>query len=261
VPRIDFKTNTIARLGGYGNLPIVAENGPYTAAGSPTDEEITYNIHKRGYTETITREMILNDDLGAIRKIPVRMGQAAARTIYEFVFDLIITNPVMGYDVKALFHIDHNNILTDPLSDISYIAARNKMKSQTEKNSLKKIGITPRFLLIPAGTALEKIAYDLTTEAYKMANPVPEFHQTWKVEPISIAHTADLNDWFLTADPNMNPTIEIGFLQGREDPELFVADMPTVGAYFTNDQIMYKIRHEYDGNVLDHRAFVGAIVA
>jgi hypothetical protein len=260
VPRQDFKTNTVARMGGYANLPVVNENAAYTAAASPTDEEITYNIRKRGYLETITREMIVNDDLGAIRKIPIRMGQAAARTIYEFVFDLIITNPVMDYDGVTLFHANHGgNLLTTALSDISLANARSIMRDQTELDSGKKIGIKPKYLLIPGD--LDKTAYELTTTAYGLNNPVPAFHQTWQIEPLTIAHATDANNWYLIADPMEYPTIEIGFLHGMEEPELFVSDLPTQGSYFTNDQIRYKIRHEYDGDVLDHRSFVGAIVA
>jgi hypothetical protein len=260
VPRQDFKTNTVTRMGGYSNLPVVNENDPYTAADSPTDEEITYNIRKRGYIETITREMIVNDDLGAIRKIPIRMGQAAGRTIYEFVFDLIITNPVMDYDGVALFHANHGgNLLSAGLDATALANARSIMRNQTELDSGKKIGIKPKYLLVPS--ELDKTAYELTTVAYGLNNPVPAFHQTWQIEPITIAHTADANNWYLVADPMEYPTIEIGFLHGREEPELFVSDLPTQGSYFTNDQIKFKIRHEYDGDVLDHRSFVGSIVA
>jgi len=259
VPRQDFKTNTVTRMGGYGNLPVVAENDPYTAADSPSDEEITYAIRKRGYIETITREMIVNDDLGAIRKIPIRMGQAAGRTIYEFVFDLITSNPVMDYDGVALFHANHGgNLLAAALDAASLANARSVMRSQTELDSGKKIGIKPKYLLVPA--ELDKTAYELTTIAYGLNNPVPEFHQTWQIEPITIAHTTDADNWYLVSDPMEFPTIEIGFLHGREEPELFVSDLPTQGSYFTNDQIKFKIRHEYDGDVLDHRSFVGSIV-
>ena len=58
VPRFDFRTNHITRMGGYGDLPIVAEGAAYTATTSPTDEEATYAMVKRGYTEDITWEML-----------------------------------------------------------------------------------------------------------------------------------------------------------------------------------------------------------
>ena len=41
----------------------------------------------------------------------------------------------------------------------------------------------------------------------------------------------------------------MGFLDGREDPELFVQDAPTVGSLFSSDEITYKIRHIYGSTV------------
>ena len=54
--------------------------------------------------------------------------------------------------------------------------------------------------------------------------------------------------------------IEIGFLNGKQEPEILVQDQPTVGNVFVYDTIRYKVRHEYGGAVVDYRAFAGAIV-
>ncbi|MBV5350479.1 hypothetical protein JZU71_04980, partial [bacterium] len=82
--------------------------------------------------------------------------------------------------------------------------------------------------------------------------------QTWEVIPVK--HWSDVNNWYLIADPADIPTIEIGFMDGKEAPELFVQDMPNVGSMFSNDQLTYKIRHIYGGAVMDYRGFYGAIV-
>jgi hypothetical protein len=52
--------------------------------------------------------------------------------------------------------------------------------------------------------------------------------------------------------------LEVGFLDGQESPELYVADSPTSGSLFTNDVITYKIKHIYGGAVIDFRAFDGS---
>ena len=80
------------------------------------------------------------------------------------------------------------------------------------------------------------------------------------VVPYWSAVTTDGRDdrWVVVADPMDIPTIELGFFQGREAPELFTQDAETVGSMFTNDTVTYKIRHIYGGTVLDHRAFVGS---
>lgn len=257
VPRMDFKTNTVGRLGGYGNLEAVAESGTYQAFDSPTDEEVTYAVSKYGNLETITLEMIKNDDMGKIGLIPKRMGQAAARTLYEFVMDLIITNPVMDYDTVALFNAAHDNLLNSALDATTFSAARQRMVRQTELDSDKRIGINPKYLLVPV--ELQQTAYELTVPAFGQANQVPKFYQTWQVEPIVIAHTTDTDNWYLEGNPSECSTIEVGFLDGNEEPEVFEASNPQEGAYFTDDEIRYKIRHIYGGDVLDHRAFVGSI--
>ena len=55
--------------------------------------------------------------------------------------------------------------------------------------------------------------------------------------------------------------IELGFLGGKQTPEILRQDAPGVGAVFTNDVIRYKVRHEYGGAVIDYRGFQGGIVA
>jgi hypothetical protein len=67
------------RFGGYGNLPLVGQGAPYTALTSPTDEEATYSPGEARRHRVLTIEMIANDDVGAIRKIPMKLAKAAAR--------------------------------------------------------------------------------------------------------------------------------------------------------------------------------------
>ena len=70
-----------------------------------------------------------------------------------------------------------------------------------------------------------------------------------------------MSDWFLVADPVGMPTIEIDFLNGQQEPEIFIQDMPTVGSVFSADKITYKIRHIYGGDVLEHRGLDGSVVS
>ena len=71
----------------------------------------------------------------------------------------------------------------------------------------------------------------------------------------------DATNWFLSADPALIDGLEIGFLDGRENPEFFVQDHESVGTVFTHDKITYKWRHIYNGAITDHRQFDGSIVA
>ncbi|NOS85239.1 MAG: hypothetical protein HOP31_08880 [Ignavibacteria bacterium] len=254
----DFRNNERVRWGGYGNLPTVNQAGSYTALTTPTDEKATFAVTKKGGTEDVTLESIKNDDVGLIASIPIRLGRAAKITLYEFVMDMIIGNPTI-YDSVALYHATHGgNLLNTALNSTSYLAARNVMKNQTEKDSAKKLGIPPKYLLVANGSDNEKTAYELTTQAWNKANEKSDFHQTFGVEPIVVVHQSNSNNWRLVADPSYTPTIEIGFLDNQQEPEIFTQDMPNVGSLFSNDKITFKIRHIYGGNILDFRGFVGS---
>lgn len=260
VPLNDFRTQHRTRMGGYGNLPAVSQGAAYAALTSPGDEDATYAATKRGGTEDITMETIVNDDLGAIRQVPVRLGRAAAQTLHEFAFDFLATNPTI-YDAVALFHATHANLGSAALDATTLTAGRNAMRKQTDMSSSKRLAIVPKFLVVPID--LEQSAYELTATDREVAsaNNTLNFVKTFGLTVIVVDYWTDANNWFLSADPSMAPTIEVGFLNGKQEPELFLQDMPNVGSVFSNDKLTYKVRHIYGGGVVDYRGLYGAVVA
>jgi len=258
-PLSDFRTQRRVRIGGYGNLAIVNQSAAYAAVTSPTDEEATYSVNKRGGIEDVTLEAIRNDDVLAVRRVPVKLARAAARTLYTFVFDLIATNPTI-YDSVTLFNATHSNIGTSALAQAPLLAGRMAMMKQTDSGSSEVLGITPRYLVVPPD--LEATAWGLvvspSTGYFIPTAAQGQNIQTW--ETIVVKTWTDTNNWFLVADPSDIPSIEIGFLDGKTEPELFIQDAPNAGTMFTNDKITYKIRHVYGGAVTDYRGLYGAIV-
>lgn len=118
------------------------------------------------------------------------------------------------------------------------------MGKQTRAGSGKRYGMTPRTLLVPLD--LEETGYNLFV---RDTNLDPDFVQNVKPAVVVVPYWGDANDWCTVADPAKLPAIEVGFLNGREEPELFVQDMPNAGSLFSNDKITYKIRHIYGGAV------------
>jgi len=207
--------------------------------------------------------MIANDDIGAIRRIPAKLGKAAARTLYEFVFDFIRTNPTFDADSVAVFHSSHGNTGTTALSSATLDTARQQMRTQAAYGDTSDIlGLIPKLLIVP--NELEHLAYRLVTSSFypgatnENATTV-NLHQAMDV--LVIDYWTDANDWAVVCAPANCPTIEIGFLEGREEPELFVQDMPTAGSMFDADKVTYKIRHIYGGDVIDYRGMWKGVVA
>jgi hypothetical protein len=267
VPVNDFRTQRRLRFGGYGNFPIVAQGAPYGAMTSPSDEEATYAPAKRGGTEAVALEMIKNDDVGVIKRIPVRLGRAAGQTLYEFVFDFMRTNAAV-YDSVALAASGHgSNLGTSALAASQVSTGRLKIREQTDMSSGKRLGLTAKWLWVPPD--LEELAFQLTNSdkaepdanlASQAEPAAPNYIKKIGIQAVTVDYWTDADDWWLTADIADTPMIEVGFLDGREDPELFVQDQPNVGSLFSNDQITWKLRHIYGGAVLDYRGFYGNLV-
>lgn len=240
----DFRTQHVGRIGGYGNLAIVAQGDPYPAMTSPSDDEATWAVAKRGGTESVTLEMIKNDDVRAIANIPREMALAAGNTLYEFVFDFFRTNPNAA-DGVALYHADHGNLFTAALDAAAFKAHRLAMQKMTRSGSAKRLATSPGSILVPFD--LQDTAYDLFVRG---TNNDKTFQQSLNPEVITVDYWTDATDFVTVAPQDKLPVLGIDFLDGREEPELFVQDNPSAGSMFTNDQVTYKIRHIYGGNLL-----------
>ncbi len=264
VPLKDFQTQHMIRMGGYGNLPTVVEGANYTALTSPGDEEQTYSAVKKGGTDDLTREMILADDVGAIARLIPGLNVSASRTLYEYVFDLITIagQPTMGYDSTTLFHADHSNLGTTALATAEVGVVWKAMQKYAELTSSKRLGVRPKFLCVPV---------DLAETAFGIVKPLSEYapgettNQAWvrtmMLEVIVVMHWTNTKDHFYVADPTLYEGFVMGFVGGNQAPQLFVQDLANVGAGFDSDSQIFKIRHEYGGTPVDHRAFYAEDVA
>lgn len=269
-PVNDFRTQRIERIGGYGILPSVNQGAPYQPLTSPTNEEVTYALAKKGGTEDVTLEMIANDDLRAISKIPFHLALAAKRTLFLFVFELVRPDTSAGplgtagnpniYDSTALYAAGHNNTTSTALSQTALSASRAKMRKQAGYgDSANILSTIPALLLVPP--TLEELAFQLCTSAVAVpATPAgpsdtPNIHRGLDYIVLDYWDAQSTTGWALVGDPNLIPTVEIGFYQGMRDPQLFTQSDQTVGSMFNADRFTYKIRHIYSGATLDFRGF------
>jgi hypothetical protein len=123
----------------------------------------------------------------------------------------------------------------------------------------KRLGLVGRYLLVPpdlyfvARTVLESV--NLPGTANNDVNPV-----RGALVPVSVPNWTDSSNWYVLCDPAQIEMLELGFLNGREEPELIVQDHPQAGSVFTNDALSWKVRHVFGGGWLDYRGAYGAIV-
>ena len=173
---------------------------------------------------------------------------------------MLNTNTTYTPDSTTIFSNGHSNTASSVLSNGNLSAARAAMRQQTAYGDTKDIlSIIPKLLVV--NSDLEALAYELTESAVALpttapdggASNIPNLHQGMQSIVVDYWTATSSTAWFLVADPNMIPTIELGFYNGQVDPELFVQNDPTVGSVFTADKLTYKIRHIYSGTPVEYR--------
>jgi len=269
-PVKDFRLQEAVLVGGFPDISTVdPEAADYQEIAGVTDEESTYTVAQKGNLLTITRKTIINDDISVIQRLIDGFGRAFRRTHAKYVWNFFINNANCS-DATAWFTGAglHGNLGATALSFSTGLIAYKALAKMTEKDSGERIGLladpSVKPNLIGPIDIMETInqianeefyysANDLTT---KTPNPLKN-----KVNPVVVPILTDENDWGLLLPPELIDMVEMGYLNGREEPEMFIADSPQSEQVFVADKVRYKGRHEYAGAVVDYRSGYKAVVA
>jgi hypothetical protein len=270
----DFRTREVIHMNYFADISTVdPEAADYTEIAAPGDDKVTYAVTQRGNILTISRKTIINDDLRAVTRLVARLGRSARRTLAKFIWGFWNTNAVFDVDTVAWFNAAHGAntgttaLTADAAGAAAVRAAITSLMNMTEPGSGEKLG-APDI----GGTLWLDVPIALWAVADAL-NRAPEFGAGVKnlVSGLFGANServntnplfTDTTDWGVHLSPGTSGRSSLGvdFLGGREEPEFFLADQPTVGQAFIADKIQYKIRHEYGGDLLDYRAAYKSIV-
>jgi hypothetical protein len=250
---VDFGTlqdPTWVTLGGFGDLPTVAEGAAYNEL-TIADTGETSPWQKKGGYIGITLEAIDKDDTGRITQIPQKLAMSAYRTLSAAVASIFTQNAGAGpvlQDGFNLFSANHNNVAVTALTAASWEAAIQTMYRQPELNSARRLGARPERLLVPV--ELEATAAQIVGSDVMDAN-LQRNVRKGSAQVVTCPELTDNNDWAAVADPMKNPAIGVGFRFGRV-PEVF--SDPGGQRMFTNDQLDLKARFFFTVGVIDWRA-------
>lgn len=211
----DFRPMTKIRLGGMPSLGKVAENGEIKSVSRDEAKE-TFSLETYGSIFSLTRQALINDDLGAFGEFATTAGKAAAETEAEILVSLLTGNPVMD-DGNALFDAAHGNIsgAGAAISVATLHAARLAMRKQTGLNG-KPINAVPKFLLVAPEqeTIAEQVLAELNATTVAEQNPFAG-RMTLAVDP----RLPD-SEWYLFADPANIPVLEYAYLSSAQGPQI-----------------------------------------
>lgn len=212
----DFRARSRIMLGEAPALEKVNESGEYKY-GAMAEAKESYRIDTFGRIVGLSRQAIVNDDLGAFTDLSRRMGIAAADFEGQFLVDLLESaggaGPTMD-DGAALFHADHGNLAAagGEIGEASLSAARLAMRKQTGLSG-RRISVVPRNLLVPADleTAAEKQLSQIQATKTGDSNPFSALQLV--VEP----RLSSATRWYLQAE-NVDG-LEYAYLEGAPGPQ------------------------------------------
>lgn len=236
----DFRAHGRYRTGSFGNLDSKTENNEFKHKTIDDALKESITLGTKGNLIGISREMIINDDLGAFVDLLMQMGRAAKRTVESDVYELLASNPTMA-DGTALFHADHGNLGTGTAVTMAAVeSGRVAMAKQKDISGNDFLDIRPGIFV--GGMATGGDARSLNDSQYD-PDTANKLQKPNKVRGLfsDVVDSPRIggNEWYMFADPNDAPVIEVGFLDGNQEPYLEMKEG------FTQDGVMYKVRLDY----------------
>ena len=245
----DFRAVNKIMLGEAPLLEKLNEHGEIKA-GTMAEAREAYKVETWARKIGITRQVLVNDDLGAFSDLARRIGQGAAETEARILVDLLEANTGNGpklSDNKTLFHADHGNKAGSgaAISDTTLSAARLALRTPKGVED-RTIRVTPKNLLVPP--ALETDAEKwLATVAPAKAADVNPFSGSLSlvVEPRLTSATR----WYVTADPGEIDGLEYAYLSGNEGPQVESRSGWDV------DGVEIRVILDFGAGFVDHRGW------
>lgn len=223
--------------------------GPAGEIKHGTLGETTYSNKAETFAKMlgITRQDIINDDLGALQQIPAKLGRGGALAINNVFWAEFLNN-------STFFHTDYGNVSTGGgsalgTSDGAAInAAEQKFLAMTDPTG-KPMGTMPAIMLVPS-TLLNTAArwmggQQIVTGSDTVLPSANVYQGRYRVVSSRYMENSSFTGysnaaWYLLADPRDVPVIQTVFLNGRDMPTIESAD-----ADFNTLGIQVRAYHDF----------------
>lgn len=223
----NFHTQTTISLVGDHQFDKVPRGGSLEH-GEETERTYTNKADTYGKLFGIDRQDLINDDIDALTSTPRRIGRGGMLKLNDLFWTEFLDN-------AAFFAAGNNNVITGATSALSLGGlqlAEAKFMNQTDPAG-KPLGLMPAILLAPpslAATAreLHQSTRKITGEDATFGD-ANVFEGKYRPETSPYMENASYTGnsaaaWYLLADPQDLPVIEIVALGGRVEPVVETAD-------------------------------------
>lgn len=241
----DFRSVQLTTFGTSTKLLQVIEGAPIEF-GKYAENKESMQLLSYARRLDVTRQMIINDDLGAMMRIPLLLGAAASKIESDIVYAVLTANGNLT-DGVALFNATHANYTGTgtALSVTSLGVARAMLRKQTDFDGTP-LNATLDVLVVPS--ALETLAETLVAPIYPAQtsnfNPFAGKFQAI-AEPRLDASSATA--WYgFSTRPDVQ-SIVYGYLTGNSGP--IIEQEP----YFETAGVQFRCIHDFGAAAADYR--------
>ena len=239
----DFKDAPRYRLSEADTLEKLNESGEFKAGGI-TEGAAKTSIATYGRMFSLTRQAIINDDMGALQQLPAIYGAAARRMINKMVYKLLKANPTIEGD--PLFSNNHNTLHVVDISIEGLAKMKAAMAKQKNIKGEEYLNIQPAFLICPVELEVQAAQLISSVVDPTKANATPNPFAN-KMTVISEPELEDEKTFYLAAAAGIAPTIEVTSLNGNLTPAMERAEQ------FDTLGIKWRIYMDVGVNLLDYR--------
>lgn len=219
----DFRPHPIAAIGDWPSLLPIGENGEIQA-GTVSDKKETVSLVSYGRKFHISRQMMVNDDLGAIDRLLSTRGRAVAAFEDQVFFTMLLSGsnadgPTMLETSRQLFNTTDGT----KAGTAAAITPASVAKGYEALRSRKGVGSDGTFLALTPSILLTGPAKEF--EAAQLLAPIQAAVSTnvnpyvGKLQQVTAPHITG-NAWYMLASPAEAPILMYGYLSGESGPRM-----------------------------------------
>lgn len=195
----DYRPISTVPLDSSLNLKPIGQNGELESGSVVLGAGSQAQLKRLGLILKFSREMVFDDDLGAIRGIVGNLGTAAAMMEARELYAALEANPTLS-DNSTLFDATHNNVVAEAFADTHLATAMERLRTN----------------LTPAGNKGNLRAAHLVVSANLEFAAQRLIHDAGL--KVNVVTTAELpaGRWYVLADPIQQPVVGHLRLNGAE---------------------------------------------
>ena len=191
------------------------ESGEIAATNRAENGE-SFRLSTYARALNVSRELIINDDLGLLGDLTRAFAEAAAATEADIMVELLTSNPNLS-DGTPVFHASRGNLgAAAALSVNSVDTARKAMRAVKGLDGKTLVAVQPKYLLV--GPELETEAEAFLTALY--ASTTADVNPFTGKLSLLVEPRIEDDRWMIFADPARLPCLQYGYLSSAQGVQI-----------------------------------------